>query len=141
MNKFMTCGARGRFQNSRVALLALSLAVLVLPAAARAQYNSSIAFQNGAGQTALVKLVGPSAREVLVPRGQSRRESAIAPGRYCIVVRYGDSDREYSYMKGDPFEVEESARGYSEISITLYTVANGNYGSRPANKEEFDRAR
>jgi hypothetical protein len=42
-------------------------------------------------------------------------------------------------MKGDPFDVEESGGEYSEISITLYKVANGNYGSRPARKEDFEK--
>jgi hypothetical protein len=120
---------------------AMIVALLVLPACAHAEYHSSIVFQNGAGQTALVKLVGRSARAVSVPKSESRTESAVAPGRYYIVVRYGDREQNYSYMKGDPFEVDESGNRYSEISITLYTVANGNYGSRPANKAEFDGAK
>lgn len=122
-------------------LCPMMMALLFLPACAHGQYHSSVIFRNGAGQTALVKLVGPSARAVAVPKSESRTESAVAPGRYCIVVRYGDTERNYSYMKGDPFEVEESGNRYSETSITLYTVANGNYGSRPANKQEFDKAK
>ena len=117
------------------------VALLFLPACAHAQYHSSVVFRNGAGETALVKLVGPSVRAVPVPKSESRVESAVAPGRYYIVVRYGDKEQNYSYMKGDPFEVQESGNRYSEISITLYTVANGNYGSRPANKAEFDKAK
>jgi hypothetical protein len=118
---------------------AVLAAVLVLPLAIDAQYHSSITFQNGAGETALVKLVGPSAQTVSVPRSESRNVSAVAPGRYYIVVRYGDAEQNYSYMKGDPFDVEESGGAYSEISITLYKVANGNYGSRPARKEDFEK--
>jgi hypothetical protein len=118
---------------------AVFAAVLVLPLAIDAQYHSSITFQNGAGETALVKLVGPSAQTVSVPRSESRNVSAVAPGRYYIVVRYGDAEQNYSYMKGDPFDVEESGGEYSEISITLYKVANGNYGSRPARKEDFEK--
>ena len=118
---------------------AVLAAVLVLPLAIDAQYHSSITFQNGAGETALVKLVGPSAQTVSVPRSESRNVSAVAPGRYYIVVRYGDAEQNYSYMKGDPFDVEESGGEYSEISITLYKVANGNYGSRPARKEDFEK--
>jgi hypothetical protein len=56
-------------------------------------------------------------------------------------VRYGDSEQNYSYTKGDPFDVEEYGNQYSEISITLYTVADGNYGSRPARKEDFETPR
>jgi len=124
--------------NNRRSSLALTLLVVaVLPAAAQAQYHSSISFENGAGQTALVKLVGPSTRTVSVPTGTSRREPGVAPGRYHIVVRYGNEGH-YTYMKGDAFEIEEAGDAYSEISITLYTVANGNYGARPARKEDFD---
>lgn len=128
--------------NSRCrALSAVLAAAVFLPLAADAQYHSSITFQNGAGEDALVKLVGPSARTVSVPKNDSRSESGIAPGSYYILVRYGDREENYSYMKGDNFDVEESGNEYSEISITLYTVANGNYGSRPARKEEFEKPR
>ena len=119
------------------------LAAIVLPGCARAPrppFHSTVAFRNDAGQTALVKLIGPSKRAVPVPKGESRTESAVAPGRYHIVVRYGDQEKNYSYRKGDRFRVEESKTGYSEISITLYTVANGNYASRPVNKVAFERA-
>jgi len=122
-------------------LAAMVATMLFLPAAAHAQYHSSVTFENGAGQTALVKLVGPSARTVSVPSGVSHREVAVAPGRYYIVVRYGDREGHYSYMKGDPFEIEEAGNQYSELSITLYAVANGNYGSSPARQADFDNPR
>jgi len=121
------------------ASVALLVALLSLPPAAQAQYHSSITFQNGAGETALVKLVGPTARTISIGRSESRTVSAVESGRYHIVVRYGDSEQNYSYIKGDPFDVEESGGQYSEISITLYKVANGNYGTSPARKEDFDR--
>jgi len=121
----------------------LLLAAIVLPGCARAPrppFHSTVAFRNDAGQAALVKLIGPSKRAVAVPKNESRTESAVAPGRYYIVVRYGDQEKNYSYRKGDRFKVEESKTGYSEISITLYTVANGNYASRPVSKVAFERA-
>jgi len=140
---------RGQVQNEaafsgvgRALAVAFALLVfLLLPGTAAAQCHSSITLENGAGETAFVKLVGPSGRTVSVPRNENRTESSIAPGRYYIVVRYGDDENKYSYMKGDPFEVEESGNEYSEISITLYRVADGNYSTRPASKEEFDRAK
>lgn len=124
--------------NRTFALRALMVAVL-LPFGAHAQYHSSISFQNGSGEDAVVKLVGPSARATPVPQNQTRSESGIAPGRYYLVVRYGDNEKNYSYTKGDPFAVEESGDQYSEISITLYKVPNGNYPTRPARKEDFDK--
>jgi hypothetical protein len=110
------------------------------PSVAR-NYHSSITFKNGSDQIALVKLVGPTRRTVPVPTNESRGESGIAPGRYHLVVRYGDMEKNYTYMKGDAFDVEESGNEYSKISITLYTVANGNLGSHPARKEEFEKPR
>ena len=74
-----------------------------------------------------------------MPRSESRNVSAVAPGRYYTLVRYGDAEQNYSYMKGDPFDVEESGGEYSEISITLYKVANDNYGNRPARKEDLEK--
>jgi hypothetical protein len=122
-----------------VALALVFAAGVFLPAVAHAQYHSSITFENGAGQSALVKLVGPDRRTISVPESASRRESGVAPGRYYLLVRYGDREGHYTYTKGDPFEVVEAGDQYSEISITLYVVTNGNYGSRPARKEDFDR--
>jgi hypothetical protein len=120
-------------------IAAIMVAVAFIPAAAQTQYHSSVTFVNGADQPAVVRLVGPVVRSVPVPTGSSRLESGIAPGRYYIVVRYGDREGHYSYTKGDPFEITETGDAYSEISITLYAVANRNYGSRPARKEDFDR--
>jgi len=141
--------ARGQIHNETAGtraghMLAVAFALLVcllLPGTAAAQYHSSITFENGAGEAALVKLVGPSERAVSVPKNENRTESSIAPGTYYIVVRYGDEENNYSYMKGDPFVVEESGNEYSEVSITLYRVADGNYGTRRASKDEFDRAK
>jgi len=115
------------------------LFALVLPLAARAQYHSSITFSNGSGDDAVVKLVGPSARTVDVPNGTNRAAGELAPGQYYIVVRYGAAGR-YSYSKGNPFEVQEYGGSYSEISITLHKVVNGNYSTRPAGKDEFESA-
>jgi len=92
---------RGQVQNEaafsgvgRVLAVAFALLVfLLLPGTAAAQYHSSITLENGAGETAFVKLVGPSGRTVSVPRNENRTESSIAPGRYYIVVRYGDDEK------------------------------------------------
>jgi hypothetical protein len=175
--------------NSSSFLASMISTVILLPVIAHAQYRSSITFQNDGTQAALVKLVGPSARTVAVPTNEGRSESGIAPGRYHIVVRYGDAKGHYTYVKGDPFEIEKpnglsqselyhtipfltlgapwempslileptqnsNCQGgdmltiwlrqapsteYSEFSIVLYKVANNNYRSRPASKEEFEK--
>lgn len=109
-----------------------------LTAAHVALNRSTITFENRSGEAAVVKLVGASTRMVSVSNGRSATVNASA-GRYQIFVRYGTGPN-YSYSKGESFTVEEDASGYSEITITLHTVAGGNYDSRPSNKEEFDRA-
>jgi hypothetical protein len=37
--------------------------------------------------------------------------------------------------------VDESADGVEEVTITLHTVAGGNYGSGPSNDAEFNGGR
>lgn len=112
---------------------------LSLPAPLRAQSNT-IKFQNGADEDALVTLVGPSARIVAVPKNRGRTEQGIIPGRYYIMIQYGTAQSGYSYSKGDPFNVNGSVGAYSEISITLNKVTNGNYGTAPINRVEFYRS-
>ncbi len=108
-------------------------------AVAHASLNrSTITFENRSGEAAVVKLVSAATRMVSVPNGRSATVN-VSGGRYQIFVRYGAGPN-YSYSKGESFTVEEDAGGYSEITITLHKVAGGNYGSRPSNKEEFDRA-
>lgn len=121
-------------------LTAVVALCFLLPGGAYAQYHSSITFRNGADEDALVKLIGPSTRMVAVPRNQTRAALEVPPGQYYIVVRYGDKEDNFAYSKGEPFQVEEYGDSYSQISITLYKVANGNYGTRPARKEDFDKS-
>ncbi|MDD8027825.1 MAG: hypothetical protein PHI34_15090 [Acidobacteriota bacterium] len=125
------------------ALLWVLLAILASWASAattRSQARSSITFDNQSGETALVKLQGPSAVTVNVPRGSSRTV-AVQPGQYQVLLRFGDGSSDYRYEKGDPFEVSETARIYSHISITLYKVASGNYSTRPIDLREFESAK
>lgn len=109
----------------------------------RAELLSTVTFDNKSGETALVKLVGPTAQAVEVPNGQSSTLEAAA-GRYYILVRYGSDPNKYRYTKGEPFEVEEketaTAREYSKITITLHPVVGGNYSTGPSSKEEFEKA-
>jgi hypothetical protein len=115
----------------------------VLSLMAGAEPLSSVVFDNKSGQAALVKLVGPTTQVVEVPDGQMQSVKA-AGGKYYILVRYGDSLDGYRYTRGEPFDVNEreTAIGieYSEITITLHPVINGNYSTAPSSKEEFEKA-
>ncbi len=122
----------------RVALILLG--AVLFSRGAYAQYHSTITFINGTNDDALVKLIGPTRTSVAVSAGQRQTADDVAPGSYYVVVRYGNGSGAYSYTKGDPFSVEEYGNQYSQISMTLHKVANGNYQTRPANEAEFDNA-
>jgi hypothetical protein len=100
-----------------------------------AQDRPTITFSNQSGDSALVRLEGPSARIVPVPDGASRTVE-VSGGVYRIFVRYGDVGK-YRYTKGRPFSVTETAFQVSEIFITLHRVVGGNYESDPSNETEF----
>ena len=85
-----------------------------------------------------MKLVGPSRQEISVVDRTSRKVN-VGRGTYRILVRYGDGPNNYRYTKGDPFDVSETDTGYEEITITLHTVAGGNYDARPSSPGEFNR--
>ena len=100
--------------------------------------SATITFNNRSGETALVKLIGPSKLTAEVPTGQTRTVNA-AGGQYYIVTRYGQSADRYTYAKGDPFQVTQTPTQHSVITITLHKVVNGNYATHPVSAQEFDK--
>ncbi len=104
---------------------------------AKSSDKSTITFINKSGVPALVKLVGPTRNAVDIANGTSRTVN-VSGGSYQLLVRYGTPGK-YRYSKGDPFTVRETANEYEEISITLHTVAGGNYDSRPSSPDEFNK--
>lgn len=83
----------------------------------------------------LVKLMGPSRKDIAVPRQDQRTVSAVG-GHYYILVRYGSG----RYERGDSFTVKQTPRAVSRIRITLRKVRHGNYRTRAISKAEFNRA-
>ena len=102
-------------------------------------YLNTVTFDNQSGEYGAVKLVGTTARMVEVPQGQKRTVN-VAAGEYYILVRYGSKPEHYSYAKGDPFTVHQTATQYSCITITLHKVVDGNYRTRSSSREEFNKA-
>ena len=98
--------------------------------------RSTITLDNQSGTAVLAKLVGATPHVVEVPDRQQRTVSAAA-GEYYLLARYGSDPDSYTYDRGDPFLVEEAADRYSEITITLHGVVDGNYATRPTTCEEF----
>ena len=100
-------------------------------------YPNTITFENQSGEGALVKLIGPVRWNIPVPNGTSRAINVPA-GNYYILTRYCDSSNHCSYSKGDPFTVIQTETQYSDITITLHKVPNGNYRTYPATATEFN---
>jgi hypothetical protein len=117
--------------------LMVTVAVLSFLLCANGQGNESptVTFVNQSGENCLVKLVGPTAGYVNVPNA-TQRSISVRGGRYYILTRYGD-DGHYRYTRGDPFDVTETAYSVSDISITLHTVRDGNYETRPVSGSDF----
>jgi len=100
---------------------------------------NTVTFDNKCGKPALVKLVGRKITSVEVPNGTA--ETVVAPaGHYFIKVRFGvvPPDPEYSYTRGDEFDVTQTPASVARITITLHPVAHGNYRSRSISAAEFD---
>ena len=123
-----------------VRALAIPLLGLLSGTAGHAQTpRATVTFDNQSGEPARVKLIGPTGRLTEVPNKQKRTVTVIG-GQYYIVTRYGAAADQYTYSKGDPFKVTQTATQHSIITITLHKVVNGNYATSPISAAEFDRA-
>jgi hypothetical protein len=101
--------------------------------------RSTLTLDNQSGQSALVKLIGLAGRLVAVPNSE-KRAVTIGAGKYYLLARYGSDPCRYTYSRGDPFTVEETATQYAVITITLHPVVGGNYHTRQTSAQEFDSA-
>jgi tetratricopeptide (TPR) repeat protein len=76
-----------------------------------------ISFENPSDLSALIRIIGPSARTVDVQKGQSRIVD-VAGGEYSLLVRYGENG-EYIYSKAGPLQITETVTVRSVVKITL----------------------
>lgn len=111
----------------------------VSPLCAAQSAPNKIKFDNQSGQNAVVKLIGPTKLVVRVPK-QRKKTVHVTAGDYYILVRYGDSGKDFTYAKSDPFAVTQSEEQVSIITFTLYRTKGGNFNTTPASQEEFERA-
>lgn len=118
-------------------IAALLTMIGFLATAGVADAQNAVIFDNQSGESALVKLIGPTTKEVAVPTGAKQAVEAAA-GRYTIKVRYGTAGN-YRYTEGDAFDVQETPTSRSETTITLHKVVAGNYDTRPISENEFGR--
>ena len=98
-----------------------------------------IIFDNQSGQNALVKLIGSTKLVVKVPK-QRKKTVHAAEGDYYILVRYGDSIKDFTYTKSDLFSVTQSGDQFSIITFTLYRTRGGNFNVKSVSPEEFENA-
>ena len=112
------------------------IALFQMTAPAANALDNTVSFDNRSGDPALVKLIGPTYREIEVANGSTGTVTASA-GNYHILVRYGTPDH-YSYSKGQEFEIVQTFSTRSRITITLHKVVGGNYSSHNIDPSEFN---
>ena len=113
------------------------LAVIPLIGHANQSARNTITFDNQSGRNAVVRVMGPTKAIAKMQRDETRVVHVVA-GEYYILVRYGDSPKEYAYMKSDPFLVTQTDKQYSIITFTLHRRSGGTFNSQPVSGKEFE---
>ncbi len=119
-----------------------------------------IVFKNSNTSDAIVCLVNNSTdktiRNEYIRKGTDFKMSSIPSGTYYLKVYYGNNwnknktnfcgtkgafEYSESFSKSDNYtdliQIENNANSYTTGTITLYTVAGGNMGSKNMSKEDF----
>lgn len=121
------------------------------------QGNATLTIKNGGSFDAIVCLYSISENKTIrneyVQKNSSFKMTNIAQGNYKIRIFYGnnwnpnlenscgtkgnfESDVSFTEFDGSEF-FEDSTRGYTNASITLYSVVNGNASSSEIDKSAF----
>jgi hypothetical protein len=113
--------------------------------------HSVLSTQNGTDTDALVRVIAvPSGRLIrnfFVGASHEFRAEEIPPGNYVLRVALGrdwnEQERRFNYRRSfeetESFEITESATEFSEMTITLHKVLNGNFRSHAIGEEQFWR--
>ncbi len=119
-------------------LIVIALLIVVFPEPTKAEGEKNfLTFINKSGEMALVKLVGPTRKEIHVPHKQEKT-MRISSGVYRIYVRYGEPGH-YRYSKGEIFEIDNIPNGNIKARLTLHGVVDGNYSVSPSDEIEFSK--
>ena len=113
------------------------LVVTSLMAHAAQSTPNMITFENQSGRNAVVRVIGPTHAVAKMQRDETRIVR-VAAGEYYILVRYGDSEKEYTYTKSAPFSVTQSEGKVSIITFTLHRRSGGTFNSQPVSGQEFE---
>ncbi|TRW98004.1 hypothetical protein [Flavobacterium gawalongense] len=121
------------------------------------QGNATLTIKNGGSSDAIICLYSVSKdrtiRNEYVQKNSTFKMSSIAQGNYKIRVFYGndwnpnienscgtkgnfESDVNFSEFDGEEY-FEDSSRGFTNATVTLYTVANGNASSSTIDQSTF----
>ena len=119
--------------------------------------NATLTIKNGGNSDAIVCLYSTSKdrtiRNEYVQKNSSFKISNISQGYYKIRVFYGnnwnpdlenscgtkgnfESDVNFSEFDGEEY-FEDSSRGYTNTTVTLYTIANGNASTSQIDQSTF----
>jgi hypothetical protein len=81
----------------------------------------------------------PAVRTFFIRRGERFTATSLTPGSYVLRYRYIGSDTTYESDREFQLTEEETDGGtrYSQVRVTLYTVAGGNLRTRVVPKESF----
>ena len=128
-----------RLINSLYLLLLLMgvLAMFPMMAWADPAKPNSITFENLSGRNAVVRIIGPTKAIAKMQRDETRIVH-VSAGDYYILVRYGDSKKEYSYTRSAVFPVTQSENKFSVIRFTLHRRSGGTFNSQPVSGNEFE---
>lgn len=115
----------------------------------RTDLLASITFKNQSGQTALVRVKGPTPHEITIPDGTDRKVH-VAGGSYYFTARYGTPKKskkpsDYTDGRGEKFTIQDRRvregnavrREFSSTQVTLHKVINGNFKIAPISANEF----
>ncbi len=126
--------------NQRITILCQTILVFLIFATyadAEPTARNSIKFDNQSGRNAVIRVMGPTKAVAKMQRNETRIVYVVA-GEYYILVRYGDSSKEYTYTKSTPFSVTESEEQFSIITFTLHRRGGGTFNITPVSGKEFE---
>ncbi len=113
------------------------LAMVPVVAWADSTKPNSITFENQSGRNAVVRIIGPTKSIAKMQRDETRIVH-VSAGDYYILVRYGDSKKEFNYTKSAVFPVTQSENKFSVIRFILHRRSGGTFNSQPVSGNEFE---
>lgn len=102
----------------------------------QAQESPTITVANQAGDTATVRVVGPTTGVLQLTPGTSQTVG-VSGGTYHLMIRYCNSGGHCNYSKTDFFTVTQTAYAVGRITVRLHSAA-GNLNERTSSASEFD---